>query len=191
VHIDWDEANLRQNEEEKVPRMKVTEPKTPYVKESMEPQEPMSDIELEEDITAHIQVGSPASSTTSSMDVYDKSRPKRRGSVSLSSEDEHYKDSDSELTEAERLRKAKFENVRKAHYGMNAAALLKKRSFDAGDSSEEDSGFEENAGPKANEQGRDRDDDLDDEDEDDYDLNAPVAQEKTEPEQEPDQARSK
>ena len=28
--VKWDEANLLQNEEEKVPRMKIDEPKTPY-----------------------------------------------------------------------------------------------------------------------------------------------------------------
>ena len=31
--IQWNEKNLQQNEEEKVPRMKIDEPKTPYNKE--------------------------------------------------------------------------------------------------------------------------------------------------------------
>jgi len=35
--IQWDEANLEQNEEEKVPRMKINEPKTPYRRDEFSP----------------------------------------------------------------------------------------------------------------------------------------------------------
>jgi hypothetical protein len=37
AHIRWNEANLQQNEDEKVPRMKIDQPKTPFHR--LQPQE--------------------------------------------------------------------------------------------------------------------------------------------------------
>ncbi|KAJ1841959.1 hypothetical protein LPJ73_005949 [Coemansia sp. RSA 2703] len=108
-HLRWDEDNIRITEAQKDAKMKVDEPKTPYIRYN-----PDLDADLQE--MEDLKLASDMSSRSSSV----MSSPKRAQVIAPSdwasdSEDESTR---AEMTEAEKAKHERFEKMRKQHYHL-------------------------------------------------------------------------
>ncbi|KAJ1667259.1 hypothetical protein EV178_001509 [Coemansia sp. RSA 1646] len=106
AHLRWDEDNLRITEAQKDAKMKVDEPKTPYIRYNPDLD---ADIQEMEDLKLAPDVSSTPSSTASS--------PKRAHIVAptdwASSEDEEEGE-----TEADKAKHERFRRMRQKHYHL-------------------------------------------------------------------------
>lgn len=140
--IKWDEANLYLTEQERTSTMKITEPKTPYAKHY----DPAEDPSDEEDNTAVVGEGSGTGRIGHEDDIPDMSlgepeeavpeipadevemahkKRKHRGSGSrVHVDDEAIEDETVGLSEEEREKHRRFEEMRKKHYEMKGVANL-------------------------------------------------------------------
>ncbi|KAJ1720445.1 hypothetical protein LPJ53_004935 [Coemansia erecta] len=108
-HLRWDEDNIRITEAQKDAKMKVDEPKTPYIRYN-----PDLDADLQE--MEDLKLASGVSSRSSSV----MSSPKRAQVIAPSdwasdSEDEATR---ADMTEAEKAKHERFEKMRKQHYHL-------------------------------------------------------------------------
>jgi len=153
-NLHWDEANLYLNEESRDVRMKITEPKTPYVRYNPETDEVMNLTSIPGfELGVPEEPGSPplpsnstgSSSAPSSRHSSFSSRPDAAGSRRSSdagekkvdivldetqphggiSSDEGMENMDEEAREKHRL----FKNMRKSHYGNEAEAMKRAQAL--------------------------------------------------------------
>lgn len=140
--IKWDEANLYLTEQERTSTMKITEPKTPYAKHY----DPAEDPSDEEDNAAQPGEGSRGKRIGHEDDIPDMSlgepeeavpeipadevemahkKRKHRGSGSrVHVDDEAVEGETAGLSEEEREKHRRFEEMRKKHYEMKGVANL-------------------------------------------------------------------
>ncbi|SPN98952.1 related to Glc8 protein [Cephalotrichum gorgonifer] len=128
--LKWDEANLYLTEQERTPKMKIDEPKTPFAK-GYDPLDDPSDIE------DGLDLGEP-----------ERQVPERRLSdgsrkaVHVADQDQH---EELGMTAEEKEKHEKFEKMRKSHYEMRNAVQLLGHTEELLDE-EEDDGDDAQAG---------------------------------------------
>lgn len=142
--IKWDEANLYLTEQERTSTMKITEPKTPYAKH-YDPSEDPSD---EEDNAAHagegasrsgkrigheddipdMSLGEPEEAVpeipADEVEMAHKKRKHRGSGSRVHVDDDTVEDETVGLSEEEREKHRRFEEMRKKHYEMKGVANL-------------------------------------------------------------------
>lgn len=132
--LKWDEANLYLTEQERSPKMKIDEPKTPFAR-GYDPLEDPSDIEDGPggDGIPGLELGEP-----------EREVPERRLSdgsrkaVHVADDAVSERDEFAGMTPEEREKHEKFEKMRKSHYEMRNAVQLLGHTEELLDEEEED-----------------------------------------------------
>ncbi|KAJ1900957.1 hypothetical protein LPJ66_001123 [Kickxella alabastrina] len=110
THLRWDEENIRITEEQKDAKMKVDEPKTPYIRYNPELD---ADLQEMEDLKLASEISSRSSSVVSS--------PKRAQVIAPSdwASDSEEECSETEgMSEADKSKHERFQKMRQQHYHL-------------------------------------------------------------------------
>lgn len=140
--IKWDEANLYLTEQERTSTMKITEPKTPYAKHYDPAEDPSDDegagigpasgksntrIGTEDDIP-DMSLGEPEEAVpeipADEVELANKKRKHRGSGSRVHVDDDGHEDELAGLSEEDREKHRRFEELRKKHYEMKGVANL-------------------------------------------------------------------
>lgn len=164
--IKWDEANLYLAEQDRTSTMKITEPKTPYAKH-YDPSEDPSD---EEDNAAQTGEGASRKRIGNEDDIPDMSlgepeeavpeipadevemahKKRKHGGSRVHVDDEAMEDETTGLSEEEREKHRRFEEMRKKHYEMKGVANLLGHPEDLEEMADEEDDDDDNGPANGN-----------------------------------------
>jgi len=161
--IQWDEANLMLNESEKVPRMKVDEPKTPFVYYD-------SDGDDVQGMRSHDQGLLPPSELQKALSKAIMEIDVEPFNQKQAIEEPYIEEEEEELTEEQKKKHAEFKKNRSKHYDMGNALKRGKQLIETEDEDEEDDDENDHRRNNRNHRRQEEDEDEDgkmDEDEGD------------------------